>query len=63
MDYYMNHNVFRRLGNFNQITAQLDEHKAGVEGAIALLDSILTYKQKEIEIIYWVVDFDFLQKK
>ena len=62
-DYYMNHNVFRRLGNFNQITAQLDEHKVGVEGAIALLDSILTYKQNEIEIIYWVVDFDFLQKK
>ena len=62
-DYYINHNVFRRLENFNQITDQLLEHKASVEGAISLLDSILKHKEEEIEIIYWVVDFDFLHKQ
>lgn len=62
-DYYINHNVFRRLENFDQITDQLLEHKASVEGAISLLDSILKHKEEEIEIIYWVVDFDFLHKK
>ena len=62
-DYYINHNVFRRLGNFNQITDQLLEHKASVEGAISLLDSILKHKEEEFEIIYWVVDFDFLHKE
>ena len=62
-DYYMKNNLGRRLKNFTNVTGQLEVHKGRVEGAAHLLDSILTYKQNEIEIIYWVVDFDFLHSK
>jgi hypothetical protein len=60
-DYYMKNNLRRRLKNFDNVTGQLAEHRARVEGAQHLLDSILTAKEKEIEIIYWVVDLDFLK--
>tara|TARA_B110000027_G_scaffold36708_1_gene40635 strand:+ start:37 stop:1077 length:1041 start_codon:yes stop_codon:yes gene_type:complete len=62
-DYYMKNNLGRRLKNFTNVTGQLEVHRGRVEGAAHLLDSILTYKQNEIEIIYWVIDFDFLHSK
>ena len=62
-DYFMQYNVYRRVKNFDYISEQLQYHRSRVEGASHLLDSILTYKQNEIEIIYWVVDFDFLHTK
>tara|TARA_X000001036_G_scaffold440078_1_gene494232 strand:- start:5507 stop:6610 length:1104 start_codon:yes stop_codon:yes gene_type:complete len=62
-DFYMKNNLGRRLKNFANVTEQLAEHRARVEGAAYLLDSILRHKENEIEIIYWVVDFDFLHKE
>lgn len=57
-DKFVKYNLFKRLDLWNnEITFQLEQYVNVLDESIKLLDSVITEKDEEIEIIWWVIDY------
>ena len=53
-DKYIKYNLLKRIQIWEQIIGQLEEYTIEVNSNIEYLDSIISDKEKEIKIVYWV---------
>ena len=53
-DKYLKYNLLKRLELWEEIIDQLEEYTIEVDSNIEYLDSIISDKEKEIKIVYWV---------
>ena len=57
-DKFIKYNLFKRLNLWSEsIIPQTKDYLAVLEKSIQMLDSVLTEKDEEIEIIWWVIDY------
>ncbi|RPG70566.1 MAG: hypothetical protein CBC80_002325 [Flavobacteriaceae bacterium TMED120] len=57
-DKFVKYNLFKRLDLWNnEIAYQLEQYVTVLDESMQLLDSVITEKDEEIEIIWWVIDY------
>ena len=57
-DKFVKYNLFKRLDLWNnEIAFQLEQYVNVLDESMKLLDSVITEKDEEIEIIWWVIDY------
>ena len=57
-DKFVKYNLFKRLDLWNnEIAYQLKQYVTVLDESMQLLDSVITEKDEEIEIIWWVIDY------
>ena len=56
-DKFLRYNLFKRVEMWDyEVRLQVDKYKVFLEGSYKMLDSVISAREKEIKIVYWIIN-------
>ena len=56
-DKFLRYNLFKRVEMWDyDVRLQVDKYKVFLEGSYRMLDSVISAREREIKIVYWIIN-------